>query len=210
MQATLPSLRSSSAGEVPARDREGRTHANGKMHANGETIMRTDRPVISRDRFRSIMRRLASSVTVITMSHGDHVHGMTATAVCSVSADPPTILIVVNRSTRSHPLIDSSGFFVVNILAESQRALAERFAGKSADQFAGVDYRLGDTIGPVLQDAAAHLECRVVGQSDVGSHTVFIGEVIGGGASGALPLLYHNGRYARLAQLNPDELRRAP
>jgi flavin reductase (DIM6/NTAB) family NADH-FMN oxidoreductase RutF len=156
---------------------------------------------INRDVFRSVMRRLAASVTVITTSHGDHIHGMTATAVCSVCADPPTILIVVNRSTRSHPMIDASGTFVVNILADDQRALAERFAGRLADQFEGVEYRVGDTSGPILQGAAAHLECQVVSQSDVGTHTVFVGRVVGGDVADVFPLIYHDARYATLSDL---------
>jgi flavin reductase (DIM6/NTAB) family NADH-FMN oxidoreductase RutF len=137
--------------------------------------MKFDLSPIHRDLFRSVMRRLASSVTVITTSHGDHIHGMTATAVCSVCADPPTILIVVNRSARSHPMIDGSGTFVVNILADDQQVIAERFGGKLEDQFVGVDYRVGGSSVPILRGAAAHLECRVMSQNDVGTHTVFVG-----------------------------------
>lgn len=161
--------------------------------------MKTDLSPIDPDLFRSIMRRLASSVTVITTAHGDHIHGMTATAVCSVCAVPPTILIVVNRSARSYPLIDGSGSFVVNILAEGQHEIAKRFAGKLEDQFVGIDYRVGGTSGPILRGAAAHLECKVASQSDVGTHTVFIGEVVGGDVAEAFPLVYHDGRYPALS-----------
>jgi flavin reductase (DIM6/NTAB) family NADH-FMN oxidoreductase RutF len=89
------------------------------------------------------MRQLATSVTVITTDFGGSSHGMTATAVCSVCADPPTILIVVSRSARTHPIIVESGIFVVNILARNQSALSDRFAGKIVDQFAGIDYTPG-------------------------------------------------------------------
>jgi len=165
-------------------------------------LMKTDLSPIDPDLFRSVMRRLASSVTVITTAHGDGIHGMTATAVCSVCAVPPTILIVVNRSARSHPLIDSSRTFVVNILAEDQQEIAKRFAGKLEDQFVGVGYHVGGTSGPILHGAAAHLECKVASQSDVGTHTVFVGEVVGGDVAEAFPLVYHDGRYPAFSDRN--------
>lgn len=154
---------------------------------------------IEQDVFRAVMRTLASSVTVITSQHDGQEHGMTATAVCSVCAEPPTILIVVNRTARTHPFIDASGTFAVNILAEDQRALSDRFSGKMTDQFAGVDYASGKAESPVLSGTAAHLECKVISQSNVGTHTIFVGEVIAGSAAGTQPLLYHEGRHKTLA-----------
>jgi flavin reductase (DIM6/NTAB) family NADH-FMN oxidoreductase RutF/nitroreductase len=150
---------------------------------------------IDADLFRSLMRRIASSVAVITTALDGHLHGMTATAVTSVSADPPRLLIVVNRSTRSHPLIAASRKFVVNILADSQRSLGEHFSRKGEDQFEGIAYDLGPNGSPVIRDAAAHLECILVSETDMGSHTIFVGQVVDGGVSGSNPLLYHDGAY---------------
>jgi flavin reductase (DIM6/NTAB) family NADH-FMN oxidoreductase RutF len=162
--------------------------------------MKANLPAIDRDLFRSVMRRQASCVTVITTAHGEHIHGMTATAFSSVCADPPTIVIVVNRSTRSHPIIGDSGVFVVNILANDQRAMAERFAGKLDDQFFGIDYHVGSTSGPILDGAAAHLECQVVSRTEIETHTLFVGRVVAGDVADATPLIYHDGRYASLAE----------
>jgi flavin reductase (DIM6/NTAB) family NADH-FMN oxidoreductase RutF len=161
--------------------------------------------LVDRSVFRSVMRKLASSVTVITTFYEGQPHGMTATAVCSVCAEPPTILIVVNRSARTHPLIDASGIFVVNILADDQRALGERFAGKMTDQFSGILYRPGQGGGPILEGTAAHLDCLVTSQTDVGTHTIFIGQVIGGDFGAARPLIYHEGAYATLAEPPADQ-----
>jgi len=162
--------------------------------------VKSDLPPIDRDLFRSVMRRQASSVAVVTTAHGGSIHGMTATAFNSVCADPPTILIVINRSTRSHPIIGDSGVFVVNILGHDQHAIAERFAGKLEDQFDGVEYRVGETSGPILDGAAAHLECRVVSRTEVETHTLFIGRVVAGDVRDTSPLIYHDGRYAALSE----------
>ena len=141
------------------------------------------------------MRRIASSVAVITTAYDGHLHGMTATAVTSVSAEPPRLLIVVNRSTRSHPLITASRIFVVNILADSQRGLGEHFARSGDNQFEGIAYDLGPSGSPIVREAAAHLECTLVSETDMGTHTIFVGQVVGGGVSGSNPLLYHDGAY---------------
>ncbi|WP_342364087.1 flavin reductase [Terrarubrum flagellatum] len=153
---------------------------------------------IDAHRFRALMRSVASSVAVITTGHDGHLHGMTATAVCSVSASPPRLLIVVNRSARSHPLITASRNFTVNVLAEAQRELSERFASGADNQFTGVPYDLAGNGSPVIRGAAAHMECILVSETEMGTHTIFVGEIIGGGMSGASPLLYHDGAYKAL------------
>jgi flavin reductase len=150
---------------------------------------------VSSDLFRSLMRNIASSVAVITTNHNSNPHGMTATAVCSVSANPPTVLIVVNRSTRSHPLIAASKAFVVNILSEHQSAIGDRFAGKVDNQFDGIEFTSGPSGCPIIKEAAAYVECRTVADQEIGTHTIFVGRVIGGGITQTRPLLYHDGAY---------------
>lgn len=76
---------------------------------------------VSADAFRAVMRQLAGSVAVITTEGNGKLHGFTATADCSVCAEPPTILIAVNKSARTHPHIDRKGIYAVNILADDQR-----------------------------------------------------------------------------------------
>ena len=124
---------------------------------------------------------------------------MTATAFCSVSANPATILVVINRTARSHPLIAASKVFAVNILSDSQKHLGERFAGRLDDQFDGVEYRLGSIKCPILGGAAAFLECQTIAENETGTHTIFIGRVVGGGDTNEQPLLYHRGAYRFVA-----------
>ncbi|HVX77956.1 MAG TPA: flavin reductase family protein [Bradyrhizobium sp.] len=147
------------------------------------------------------MRNVASSVAVITAELDGRMHGMTATAVCSVTASPPTILIVVNRSNRSHPIISRSRKFTVNFLAEHQAGLGQRFSEKHEFPFDGVDCRAGRNGAPILNDTAAYIECETSEEFDVGTHTVFIGRVLDGDVTGLLPLLHHQGKYKSLVGL---------
>jgi flavin reductase (DIM6/NTAB) family NADH-FMN oxidoreductase RutF len=159
--------------------------------------MTTESSSISADRdsFRRAMRAVASSVAVITTCHDGHLHGMTATAFSSVTADPPTVLIVVNQSTRSHPLISGSRAFVVNFLAQSQRHLSDLFAGKATDQFLSVDFTPGRNEAPIIDGAVAHLDCETISETTCGTHTIFLARVIDASASHKGPLLYHDGQY---------------
>lgn len=150
--------------------------------------------------FKNLMRGVASTVSVVTTVHEGEPHGMTATAFSSVSADPPMVLIVLNKTTRSHPLISASRLFIVNMLQEGQVELSARFAGKVDDQFAGIRWRPGRTGAPILNDVLSYFECETVSEVDVGTHTIFVGRVIGGEASGKPPLLYHCGQYKSLVE----------
>jgi flavin reductase (DIM6/NTAB) family NADH-FMN oxidoreductase RutF/nitroreductase len=155
--------------------------------------------LVSGDRFKSLMRNIASSVAVITTNQFERPHGMTATAICSVSADPATILIVVNRSTRSHPIISAAKAFTINILADHQHAIGRRFASKHDDPFDGIKYRAGLNGSPIIDGVAAHIACVTVSEIEVETHTIFVGRVVGGDVSKAPPLLYHEGAYKTLS-----------
>jgi flavin reductase (DIM6/NTAB) family NADH-FMN oxidoreductase RutF len=156
---------------------------------------------VDADVFKAVMRQLAGGVTVITTADGGEPHGFTATAFCSVCAEPPTVLIVVNRTSRTHPHIDARRRFAVNILADDQQELADRFAGKRNDQFEGVSYAVPEDGAPVFDGVSAHLQCLVTSRLDVGTHTIFIGDVVGGGTSDSGPLVYHAARYGRVEQI---------
>lgn len=157
------------------------------------------KPPVDAADFKAAMRVLAASVTVITSRRGDQLNGMTATAVCSVSTAPPQILAVVNRETTSHGLIADSGAFAVNILAAHQQDLAGRFARRLDQPFEGIAHGWGETGCPLLAQAVAVLECRLRERHHAGTHTIFVGEVIGVSCRGAEPLLYFDGAFRQLA-----------
>lgn len=148
--------------------------------------------------FKSAMRRLAASVTVITSRHGEKLNGMTATAICSVSAEPPLVLVVVNRCSQSHPLIQGGGTFALNFLCEGQDEIARYFSAKDGKSFDNIAHDNGVTGCPLLRDSAAAVECVVHSASDSGSHTIFVGRVVSAEVRPVAPLVYYDGRFARL------------
>lgn len=161
----------------------------------------TERSVVDANAFRSVMRQLAGCVTVISTVNDGVLYGFTATAVCSVCAEPPTILIAVNKTARTHPHIDQKGAYAVNILADAQKHIAEHFAGKGDNQFETVDYTLGSEGVPLITGAAAHLECVIEQRIPIGTHTIFVGRVIGTGVDTTNPLIYHDAKYGLISHI---------
>jgi flavin reductase (DIM6/NTAB) family NADH-FMN oxidoreductase RutF len=159
------------------------------------------------ERYRHVIGHFATGVTVITSRHDDADHGATASAVCSVSLDPPSLLVCLNRAAVTETAVRESGTFVVNILREDQGELAMRFAGRHGEKFAGLDVGRSAEGDPVLGDALARLECRVRDAVTGGTHTVFFGEVQRAEASHGDPLAYFRGRFGRLSpELDLTEL----
>jgi flavin reductase (DIM6/NTAB) family NADH-FMN oxidoreductase RutF len=159
---------------------------------------------VTPDAYRAAMRFVPAAVTIITAYHSGERNGLTATAVASVSADPPQLLICVNRDASAEPLIAGSSRFAVNVLAQEHRDAAHRFSQSklsSDERFAAQRWIDLPSGVPALADAIAVFECRIAQHSVLGSHSLFIGEVIGVRTAGGEPLLYHAGRYRQLTEL---------
>ena len=152
------------------------------------------------DQFKAVMRRFAANVNVITSADGGLLNGMTATAVCSVTAEPPSVLVIVNKTNRSHPIIRNSGAFAVNVLSLAQQDIALHFASRVADPFSTIDFSVGKTGCPIIAGSDAYVECVVIKEVELGTHTIFLGEVVASDLSDGEPLLYHGGQYRRLEQ----------
>jgi len=161
--------------------------------------------MLSPEDFKQVMRRWASTVTIITTRSGDLIYGLTATAFSSLSVNPPEVFISIYKQTRTHPLIEQGGVFCVNFLGPEMSHLSDRFAGRhpNEERFQGVRYRAEATGAPVLDDAIAYLDCTVARALDAGDHTIFIGAVQAAGVQrpDEAPLIYFNGRYHRLGDL---------
>ncbi len=155
---------------------------------------------VSRDLFRKTLGRWASGVTIVTSRHEDQVHGMTVSAFCSVSLDPALVLVCADKTSDTHPVIRDGGVFAVNLLAEGQEELSNRFASDKDEhrRFEGLDCTPGPTGCPHIPGAVATLDCRVVEAVDAGDHIVYIGEVAGAELTDRPPLLYFDGAYRRL------------
>lgn len=146
--------------------------------------------------FKAAMRHFPTGVTVVTSVRDGEPRGVTVTAFASVSADPPLVLICINREARSYLYISASKVFCVNLLAGDQRVLAERFASRLREnQFEGVSYETGVTGAAVLRDAVAHFDCEVAEEHHAGSHSIFIGRVLSCTSRSGSPLGYYNGDF---------------
>jgi flavin reductase (DIM6/NTAB) family NADH-FMN oxidoreductase RutF len=168
--------------------------------------------------FRQAMRQIACGVGVITLGAGEDRAGLTATSVCPLSTDPPTLLVCVDRGSSSTPVLKRLGAFAVNVLAADQREAAELFAGGSAprgpERFkAGRWLTLPSGIS-ALAGSVAVFECEVDELIERGVHAIVIGRVrraFAGGGSGALvswrgsydPVGWSSDEIARAVGLSP-------
>lgn len=149
--------------------------------------------------FRQALGRFASGVTVITTKHLDQHHGTTVSSFCSLSLNPPLVLVCIDLNATIHDLIVESGVFGVNILAEHAEPLSRHFARRIPDKFSEVSYRVGHLGVPLLEDALASLECRVTAQHEGGDHSIFIGEVVALNTQPhEHPLLFYRSTYGRI------------
>jgi flavin reductase (DIM6/NTAB) family NADH-FMN oxidoreductase RutF len=151
--------------------------------------------------FKRGMRQLAAGVNVITVAIAGVRDGLTATAVCSISAEPPHLLVCVNATAGAHGPIHRAGSFCLNVLARDQEAIARRFAGMDGaereDRFSLGTWTTLSTGSPALDGALANFDCIVVREIEAATHTLFIGRVLGVRANeSGDPLIYSHGRFA--------------
>lgn len=160
------------------------------------------------------MGQHVSSVCVITTSYGGERFGLTATAVTSVCASPPRLLVCVNKSGFAYGKIIAAGHFGVNVLTDSQEKVGKSFAGmlgKDFDRFSVGEWRIGANGSPLLQDAAALFDCVIVESLEQFSHQILIGEVMEASAGiGRDALVYGARRFRSLRKIlttaTPDEM----
>jgi len=167
-------------------------------------------------RFKKALGQFASGVTVLTVHSDSTDHGMTASAFCSLSLDPPLILVCIKTGNRCYELIERAQTFAVNLLAADQKSLSNRFAGgfvtaegawcawpEGQSHFEDVQHDRGAyTKAPLLRGALAHLECRLETIHAGGDHGIFIGRIENitlDEDTSAEPLIYFSGQYGTLA-----------
>ena len=151
------------------------------------------------EKLRVAMRKWATGVTIVTAQDQGIRHGMTVSSFTSVSLEPPLVLVSLERGTKTHELVEKSGRFGVSILAEQYLSISDRFAGRQteqSDRFEGLDSFQLVTGIPLLEGALAVFDCQVVSSYESGTHTLFIGEVLGVmNAENGSPLLYYDQDY---------------
>jgi flavin reductase (DIM6/NTAB) family NADH-FMN oxidoreductase RutF len=148
--------------------------------------------------FREAMSRLASGVSILTSADPEGApFGLTATAVCSVSLEPPLVLASLASTSATHAAVVAGGRFALNFLSGADADLARRFSSSASDKFVGVEWTAGITGCPVLPDTLAVCECVLERTVPAGDHTVFFGRVVGVVVEQESddPLIYFRGSY---------------
>jgi len=178
------------------------TIANSAGHSqDGRTDWRNRQ--VGHETFRRIMGSFASGISVVTATDTDrHPHGLTCSAICSVSADPPLLLSCIRTPSGTLDAIVEAGTFAVNFLDASSRAVSDIFASYSVDKFTQVKWRHGEVTGmPILNCTVAHAECSVKQVINAGDHAIVLGRIHGGEIeTERLPLNYWRGTYFSLSQ----------
>jgi flavin reductase (DIM6/NTAB) family NADH-FMN oxidoreductase RutF len=150
---------------------------------------------IDESSFRLAMSHFASGVTVVTTRHEGQQYGMTVASFASLSLHPPLVLVCIEKTVKTHDAIAAAGEFAVNILAEDQSAVSNRFASRAEDKFAEIATHEGANGLPLIDGALTTLECRVSDRLAGGDHTIFVGEVIDAVTAEGDPLVYFRSGY---------------
>ncbi len=153
-------------------------------------------------RFRDVLGRFASGVTVVTAISGGEPVGLTCQSFSSVSLNPPLVVFIPSKTSRAWPMIQRSGRFCVNFLADGQAELSNRMASRGVDKFAGVSWTPSEQTGsPILGGTLGYVDCQIQSAHEAGDHYVVIGRVLDLGvpapeAGADKPLLFFEGKYA--------------
>jgi 3-hydroxy-9,10-secoandrosta-1,3,5(10)-triene-9,17-dione monooxygenase reductase component len=187
---TWPSADPSSSwlGDVDFELRPGETSG---VHADDPAAVAAAR------KFRDVLGRFASGVTVVTGTSGDEPVGMTCQSFSSVSLDPPLVLFVPAKTSRAWPLIQRSGKFCVNVLAAGQAEISNVMASRGTDKFAEVKWSPSEATGsPVIDGILGYVDCCIHAVHEAGDHFVVVGRVLDLAASDVEdPLLFFGGAY---------------
>lgn len=162
-----------------------------------------ERAPVAPAEFRRVLGNFATGVTVVTAPAAEgetSPAGFACQSFAALSLDPPLVVFMVGRTSRTWPLIARAGVFCVNVLGDGQGELCRGFARSGADKFAGVAYDAAPVSGsPRLTGAAAWIDCTIHAVHTGGDHLIVVGrvEALGAGDDEGTPLLFHRGRFTR-------------
>ena len=154
-----------------------------------------------RSDFRSAMSQAVTGVNIVTTDGPEGRYGLTVSAVSSVSAEPPMLLVCVNQKSVAGSAIEANGSFAINVLAAGQQSAAETFSGSDAHgdayAFHDEDWTTAVTKSPVLQGAVANFDCKIEAVIPAATHSIFVGRILATRAYPGTPLLYTSRSYGR-------------
>ncbi|MGW3472563.1 flavin reductase family protein [Saccharopolyspora sp. NPDC000995] len=155
------------------------------------------------DLMKQVNRRFVSGVTVVTALDDDTPRGLAVNAFSSISLEPPTVMVAVQHTSSTHDCLFRTDHLAINILSTAQLDVVNTFATKSADKFAGLDWRPGPHGSPLIERSAAQMEVEIRERLQASTHTVFICRVLHATVTDIPPMVYSAGRFFDGSALDP-------
>jgi len=147
------------------------------------------------DLMKQVNRRFVTGVTVVTALDGDKPRGLAVNAFASISLDPPTVMVAVQHTSSTHDCLFRADHLAINILSVDQLDVVKRFAAKSEDKFAGIDWQPGPYGSPLIGRSAASMEVEIRERLHASTHTVFMCRVVHALVSDRHPMIYSAGKF---------------
>jgi flavin reductase (DIM6/NTAB) family NADH-FMN oxidoreductase RutF len=147
------------------------------------------------DLMKQVNRQFVTGVTVVTALDDTVPRGLAVNAFASISLDPATVMVCVQRTSSTHDCLFRAQHLAINILSTEQLDVVNRFAAKSDDKFAGLDWQPGPYGSPLLERSSAHMEVEIRERLQASTHTVFICRVVHASVSERTPMVYSAGRF---------------
>ena len=144
---------------------------------------------------KQVNRQFVTGVTVVTVMDEDRPRGLAVNAFSSISLDPPTVMVCIQRTSSTHDPLFRAGHLAINILSTDQVDVVNRFASRSDDKFAGLDWSPGPFGSPVIDRSSAQMEVQIRERLQASTHTVFICRVVHATVSERAPMIYSAGRF---------------
>jgi flavin reductase (DIM6/NTAB) family NADH-FMN oxidoreductase RutF len=166
---------------------------------------RIEYPTMDPETFKEALASVCTPVSVVTSHRGDHPHGTTVSAFCSLSLEPPMVLVSLDRSSDLLAIVSESQVFGINVLNHGQRDLALNFARKGSDKFDGVEWQLDRGV-PRIAGAATWLVCKLEQLHEGGDHLIAVGLVEHAESSPGNPLLYRRREFGTMTPIGEGEL----
>lgn len=155
------------------------------------------------DLMKKVNRQFVTGVTVVTVMDGETPRGLAVNAFSNISLEPPTVMVCVQRTSSTHDCLFRADHLAINILSTDQLDVVNRFAAKSADKFAGLDWRPGLFGSPMIERSAAQMEVEIRERLQASTHTVFICRVVDAAVSDRTPMVYSASRFFDGGALTP-------
>jgi flavin reductase (DIM6/NTAB) family NADH-FMN oxidoreductase RutF len=155
------------------------------------------------DLMKQVNRQFVTGVTVVTAMDGEKSRGLAVNAFASISLDPPTVMVAVQRTSSTHDCLYRAAHLAINILSVDQIDVVNTFAVKSDDKFAGLDWAPGPSGSPLIDRSAAQMEVEIRERLQASTHTVFICRVVHATVSDRHPMVYSAGKFFDGGALTP-------